>query len=434
MSKNIVKSALSTYKPSKYFKKKYDIKVDDSTFCIMPFIHTSTTTNGDFRLCCRSTKIWDIENISLKELWNHSKYNEVRKNLRLGIKDPHCNACWKMEENNITSLRQAQNFERIKKYGHLVAAWYNNNKKADYEIPIVELKLSNLCNLKCRMCWPKDSTPWIQDWKTVENFYNQSEKNFINEIIVKNKLYDKPIMNLFETNEQFIKDIEELLPSIKEFEFAGGEPLMDPLHFRVLERIPKPQNVILKYSTNLTNLQAKKDRNIIELWKKFKAIRLTISIDGYPELNSYVRYGSDWNDICNNIREVKEGLGNKLDYIRATTCISAYNVEFLVETLDAIRNDLKIFWHTTRLQWPDFLHANVISKEKLLNSKNKLIEKNSILSDSTMLDINNKRHIEDAINWIENCIENNKHDTNFTTFKKFNDALNLKRKETLDLW
>lgn len=425
MTKSLGKSQISAYKPSRYFKKKFDIKVDDSTFCIMPFIHSSTTTNGDFRLCCRSSKIWDINKTSIKELWNHKKYKNVRNNLINGIKDEHCTACWKMEENNIVSLRQTQNFERISKYGYLVND-YVNTKNLPYNIPIIELKLSNLCNLKCRMCWPKDSTPWVRDWDNVKSFYKESEQNYINDIIEKNNLKNKPILNLFETNEQFLQDIEELLPTIKEFEFAGGEPLMDPLHYRVLERIPKPHLVILKYSTNLTNLEAKKGRNIIDLWKKFKAIKLTISIDGYKDLNSYIRQGSDWDDIKNNIETVKQGLGKKLDYIRASTCISAYNVEHLVDTIEAIQNEMKIDWHTSRLQWPDFLHANVLHTDSLIAAKNKLIIKNSQIIDDSLYNINLKRHIEDAINWIDECIVNNKHEQNYNRFTEFNNKINLK--------
>jgi hypothetical protein len=48
-----------------------------------------------------------------------------------------------------------------------------------FEIPTMELKLNNLCNLKCRMCHPMDSTSW-NDWKEVEEFYVAEEGNAIN--------------------------------------------------------------------------------------------------------------------------------------------------------------------------------------------------------------------------------------------------------------
>lgn len=422
------KKFLNNFKPSVYMKEKYGMSVDDSTFCIMPFIHTSTTTNGEFRLCCRSTKIWDIQNISLKELWNHKKYKTVRNNLMVGVRDTHCNACWKMEDKKITSLRQTQNFERLEEYSDLVYEYFKF-KTLRYNVPVVELKLSNLCNLKCRMCWPKDSTPWLQDWDYVTEFYTDGERQHIEEIIEKNNLRKKPILNLFESNEQFVKDIEELLPTIKEFEFAGGEALIDPLHFKILEMIPKPEGVILKYSTNLTNLEAKTGRNVVDLWKKFKAVRLTISVDGYDELNAYIRHGSVWKDIVANVRYVKEQLGDKLDYIKASTTISALNVKYLVETLAAVRQDLDIPWHTSRLQWPSFLHANVLSIEELYQAKEKLLIELAKNEDDNIVNINNNRHLSDAVAWVDECVKNNRHGELYGTFLEFNKRLDQRRNE-----
>lgn len=420
------KKYLKNFKPSAVFKEKYGFTVDDRTFCIMPFIHISTTTNGEFRLCCRSKKLWNIENIGVKDIWNHSKYKTVRNNLVEGVRDTHCEACWKMEDKGITSLRQSQNFERVEEYGHLVAHWHET-WLTNWDIPIVEFKLSNLCNLKCRMCWPKDSTPWMQDWSSVEHLYEPGEKSYVNEIIEKNNLARKPIMNLFESNDQFVADIEELLPTIREFEFAGGEPLMDPLHYRFIEKIPDPSKVILKYSTNLTDLESKKGRNVVELWKKFKAVRLTISIDGDADLNAYIRQGAVWENIVNNVRYVKEELGDKLDYIKASTTITALNVEFLVETLNAITTDLDIMWHTSRLQWPSFLHANVLPVEKLEAAKEKISIKVFDMEESSVAEINNKRHLMDALFWIEECIKNNKSETLHDKFIEFNRILDSKR-------
>lgn len=424
---SLAKKHLKKFKPSEILSK-INMQVDDSTFCIMPFMHVSTTTNGDFRLCCRSKKIANISQGSLKELWNRMKYDTVRNNLVVGVKDTHCEACWKMEDRGITSLRQSQNYERLEEHLDLVKKW-NDTGRADFNIPVVEFKLSNLCNLKCRMCWPKDSTPWLQDWDDVKHIYEESEQDYINGIIDDHNLRKKPVLNLFETNNNFVNELYEIIDTIEEFEFAGGEPLMDPLHYNMLDRIKDPSNVILKYSTNLTDLEAKKGRNVLDLWSKFKSIRLTISIDGYDELNAYIRQGSSWSDIKENIKLTKESLGDKLDYIKASTCISALNVEYLVETMDAIEQDFGIMWHTSRLQWPAFLHANVLPVDRLEAAKAKLVARFDTMQERDIVEINNKRHVLDAINWINECIVSNKHDVNFKKFTEFNSTLDSKRKE-----
>ncbi len=37
--------------------KKLNRNLDTDTFCIQPFMHLSTTPNGQIRLCCRSQKL-----------------------------------------------------------------------------------------------------------------------------------------------------------------------------------------------------------------------------------------------------------------------------------------------------------------------------------------------------------------------------------------
>lgn len=421
-------SMFNNFKPNQILKE-FGMEVNDDTFCILPWIHTSTTTNGEFRLCCRSSKVWNIQNIGIKDLWNHSKYQTIRNNLVSGVKDNHCDACWKMEEKGIVSLRKTQNFQRLRHYADLVQVWHETGW-AKFQIPIVEFKLSNLCNLKCRMCWPKDSTPWLQDWKLVRHLYDEKESSYVDNIIEENDLYKKPVLNLFESNTEFVDNIFEMIDSIEEFEFAGGEPLMDPLHFRILEKIKNPERVTLKYSTNLTNLEAKKGRNIVDLWKNFKSIKLTVSIDGYPELNSHIRRGSDWELIKDNIQTVKTELKDKIDYLKASTCISAYNVEYLVETLEAVTKDFDCPWHTSRLQWPSFLHANVLSVERLEAAKNKIFKKLQQFQKSNVWsdELNNRRHLSDAVNWIDYCIEHNMHDSQHEKFEEFNKLIDKGKK------
>ena len=45
------------------------VDVNDDTFCIMPFMHMSTTTNGEYRLCCRSQKVTEVNHNRIHELF-----------------------------------------------------------------------------------------------------------------------------------------------------------------------------------------------------------------------------------------------------------------------------------------------------------------------------------------------------------------------------
>lgn len=420
------------------------VDVNDDTFCIMPFMHMSTTTNGEYRLCCRSQKVTEVnhnrihelfpdriseptETTTPKDIWQSKTYNKIRSDLVNGERDKRCRACWRLEDRGIVSLRQTQNLERTERYADIVKQW-SETGNVEWRVPIFEFKLSNICNLRCRMCWPKDSTPWVKSWDKVKHLQPDGDRNYIDTIIEVNDMHRKPMLNLFSANNHFVDQIIENLPYIEEMEFAGGEPLLDPLHFQLISQIPNPEKVILKYSTNLTDLEFKNGRNVLDIWQKFAGIRLTISIDGDPALNSMIRYGSQWETLKKNIIDCKTVLGDKLQTIRGSTTISAMNALHLVETMDAIVNDLGIPWHTSRLTIPEFLHANVLPVNDLLKSQIKLKQRLRQLYDMESVETDRKklneiqntiRHIRDSERWLSECIFNNKNEINYNKYVEF---------------
>jgi hypothetical protein len=104
-----------------------------------------------------------------------------------------------------------------------------------FEIPTMEIKLNNLCNLKCRMCHPMDSTSW-NDWDEIEEF-NIKEDNIVVGLVEKHNLKSKPYLDKFEDNPNWWTSFEKLLPYFRRVEFAGGEPLLDPQHYRILDML-----------------------------------------------------------------------------------------------------------------------------------------------------------------------------------------------------
>lgn len=435
------------FKPSSILEP-LGIEVNDDTFCIMPFMHMSTTTNGEYRLCCRSTKVTEVNHnrihemfperisepttkTSPRDIWQGNTYNQVRENLVTGERDKRCRACWRLEDKGIVSLRQTQNLERVERFADAVREWQDTGN-VSWRVPIFEFKLSNICNLRCRMCWPKDSTPWVKSWDAVKHLQPEGDRDYMDTIIAVNDMNRKPVLNLFSTNNEFVDQMMENLPYIEEMEFAGGEPLLDPLHFQLIDQIPNPENVTLKYSTNLTNLEFKNGRNVIDIWRKFKSIKLTISIDGHPELNAMIRYGSDWDTLRQNIETVKQELHN-VTMLRGSTTISAMNALELVETMDAIENDLGIRWHTSRLTIPEFLHANVLPRVELAAGKDRLLARlnylesrdtNTLAGKEMEYHLNRIRHVRDAERWLTECIENNRHTENYARYLEFMEIMN----------
>jgi sulfatase maturation enzyme AslB (radical SAM superfamily) len=121
---------------------------------------------------------------------------------------------------------------------------------------------------------------------------------------------------------------------IDRLHFAGGEPMLIPQMFEILERVialGKAGNITLSYNSNLTVLP----RHLFDLWSHFKGVRVTASIDGFDEVNSFIRYPSHWPTIENNLRELDAGWKDlSLQSLSLNITVQVYNIFRLDELLE----------------------------------------------------------------------------------------------------
>lgn len=236
----------------------------------MPWLHQFIDPQGRVKPCCRfSMQKEENNNLnkkSLNEIFTGSFMNDIRHKMLHNKKINGCLRCYQEEVSHKKSLR-----ERYNKMPDL----YPEKLIADLKRPKIrwiELALSNDCNLACRMCDSRYSSKWFED-----------EKSFYGKTLSKTK-----------KTKCDIKTIIPFLKNIVHIKFTGGEPLMIPDHFTLLDKIIELKNtrdMFLNYSTNLT-IQPK--NNLIEKWKEFKYIEIAGSFDGVDSTWELVRYPSQW--------------------------------------------------------------------------------------------------------------------------------------------
>ena len=228
-----------------------------------------------------------------------------------------------------------------------------------FEIPTIEIKLNNLCNLKCRMCNPTDSTSW-NDWQEVEDFYKK-ENNFVVHSIKDLNLLQKPYLDKFDDTDNWWNSFEKLLPYFRRVEFAGGEPLMDPQHYRILDMLALYGHQIeIKYATNLTML-GKSNRTVWQYWPKFKSVAVNVSIDGIGNSYEYVRGNASWAVLINNIKQIQKI--NNVSRIVGAVAVQVSNVLVLDKMIEYFLNELDIVFYTNMVQYPNVLSVQVLPDE-----------------------------------------------------------------------
>ena len=341
------------------------------TFCIMPFTHIVTKTTGEFKLCCRSWPLYSVKDKSLLEVWNSEKYKRIRKQMLSGQRPEECQtACYYLEDKNVRSMRERQNI-LLCEYGDYWKVL--DEVQTDYSMPnirSIELKLNNLCNLKCRMCHPADSTQWARDWPLIADMQKHNEWTY--DSVEKYNLVENPYICEWENHPSFFEDLQELAGKLDTIWFAGGEPLIDPMHYKILDSLKdKGSNIRLQYATNLTKINFR-GKSIIDYWRNFKGVLAGISFDGVGDVFNYIRTNADFDSVVANIKTVKNiAEKESLDIGLIAACtFQAYNIFDLPAIFNFV-TDNKIWIHTHRVMYPRFLSCQVLpQKLKRMVSEN----------------------------------------------------------------
>lgn len=238
--------------------------------------------NGKVVPCC-NFEYSQAEDIVERPL----QFKSIKESFANNIKHPACAKCWQAEDFKLGSLR---------------TTFYNSNfrvKENSTDVVFLDIRNNNLCNLTCRMCGPMFSSK-IGKAQGIEKF-----------------LVHAPLENYLDyINFEEIRDIY----------FTGGEPFLNIDHWKVMDSIPDPSKVALRYNSNLTVLSYK-DRHIFDYWKKFKHIWFQTSLEGVGDFNSLIRVGSDWKNIEQNLESLyvyrKQNFNLTLGL---AACISILNV------------------------------------------------------------------------------------------------------------
>jgi sulfatase maturation enzyme AslB (radical SAM superfamily) len=103
------------------------------------------------------------------------------------------------------------------------------------------------------------------------------------------------------------EQMQEHIPHLEQIYFAGGEPLIMEEHTRILKLLIEKGNtkVRLIYNTNLNELCYKKE-SVLDLWKQFPTVCVAASLDDMGARAEIIRSGTDWAQVEQNIRDLKE--------------------------------------------------------------------------------------------------------------------------------
>ncbi len=336
------------------------------SFCILPWMHVFADEGGVMYPCCRSvgSKLPNVhegedrpyriqDEDGLEEGWNSAYMRGLRRDMLTGRRPKPCERCYMYEDLGMGSHRQSQNAEYLDRFPALPAG-AGPDGRAPLQLRTVDLRLGNLCNLRCRMCSPQSSKALIREWAA---FHDAPDDHpFFQELQRRDWFSRKTFWQIFEKHTS----------KIERLHFAGGEPFLIPPMFDFLERLielGRAQNIMVSYNTNLTLLP----RRVFELWPRFRGVRVTVSLDGFAEVNSFIRHPSRWSTITGHLKT----LDSEAEHLNCNgglginTAVQIYNVFRIDELLEYLATSFTRFEapNLSILSYPEHLSIRVLPPE-----------------------------------------------------------------------
>jgi hypothetical protein len=385
------------------------------TFCAIPFVSLMVNPDATVKPCCMMKKgsntlhnedgsVATIKN-DFKKLWNSDKLKKIRIDMVSGNKVSGCEVCYLQEDSGRKSNRQQSNEEWAFKLGtdHLYKLMDKaiiKNGELDYSIAYLDLRLGNLCNLKCRMCSPWNSSQIAKEHLDLQNrdkeyklVWDKSFGRFNKEFLDVQQLFEEDIL---------WDQIIDLIPKLHKVYMTGGEPTLIENNFKFMQECINQgrKDIVLFFNTNCTNVN-KKFTSLIE---QFDTVYINASIDGIGGMNDYIRAPSKWSQVSANIEKLAQMPNVQLGITPTVQVYNAFDLVNILDWVDELNLKYKkyIFVDFLINVYPEFLKVDVMTTDMMRQAAGKLIEykQNKLNKRSPELTVN-------SVNGIIGLLSNN---------------------------
>lgn len=231
-------------------------------FCPLPWIHQFVQSTG-IKCCCSNTTELPVDSASFA---SSQFIKDLRAEILNGNVPASCQGCVRQENAGFVSTRTTA-----------LKEWSYTKDTVPTELKYLDIRANNKCNFKCRSCMPLYSTQ-IQKELSQNIELSRYYKN-VGEGV--NHSFD--------------------LSNIEVLNLTGGEPLIIKEHIGILEELIRlnKQSTKILITTNGSTLNP----TLLNLLGQFTDIHYTISLDSIGVTAEYIRDGTKWTQVDNNVKQ-----------------------------------------------------------------------------------------------------------------------------------
>jgi MoaA/NifB/PqqE/SkfB family radical SAM enzyme len=298
------------------------MNIPHDKFCILPWVSLEASPIGTVRPCCladdelvdNNGHKFSLLNADFTAVQNSNSMRSLREQFLDGQQPSTCRKCWNEEDAGRTSKRM-HTLDRLKHMG-IDSDWTADAKP----LMFLDLKLGNICNLKCRICGSWSSSQFATE--ELSFLPRAEQKESFHYQMLRAGAWPRE-------NPTFWNEIDQVVDQIRYIEFTGGEPFMIDEHFDMLQGIIDrgiAHQVEIHYNTNGTQYPKRGEA----IWKHFKTVEIAFSIDDIGERFEYQRTNADWAVVLDNITSFQY-LKTQMPNLQLQCCstVNVFNVCYI---------------------------------------------------------------------------------------------------------
>ena len=290
-------------------------------FCNIPWYEIHINHDGSYDLCGCMTelitetdqaKIWNIHNYSVDEYWNSRRLRDERLQKMSDTPNPACAICQHQDSIGSHSKRIKENIKSVLFNDHNFSKSFEqsphrtifehslNNDGATTTKPVsYHLSLGNECDLACIMCSPYSSFKLAQDYRALGWIKDARRLNWT----------DDPAIWSQMCNTLLATDLVNL-------HIIGGEPTINKRFHQLIDTLVAAGHTDYSFSFTTNGMH-----DLTALWPKlaqFKRAEVSFSIETLSRTNDYIRYGSTFETLIDNIAQARQDAPPNVDFVIRT--------------------------------------------------------------------------------------------------------------------
>jgi MoaA/NifB/PqqE/SkfB family radical SAM enzyme len=338
------------------------MNLPNDRFCVLPWVSLEASPIGTVRPCCladdeiidNNGNKFKLINSDFSAIRNSDHMVSLRQEFLRGEQPETCRRCWAEEDAGRTSKRM-HTLNRLKHMG-ITPEWSEDAKP----LMFLDLKLGNICNLKCRICGSWSSSQFAtEELKFVED----NKKSSFHYQMLRDGAWPRE-------NSQFWTELNSSLSDIRYLEFTGGEPFMIQEHFDLLETLVErgvAHQVEIHYNTNGTQYPEHAE----SIWQHFQHVEIAFSIDDVEQRFEYQRTNAVWEEVCANIERFKQMRKRNTNITLQVCCtVNIFNILYLADVAHWIHQQEFDFVYWNMLHdapWLSIAQLPLLAKQHISN-------------------------------------------------------------------